>query len=146
VNPGFMLPAAVILSSAFATCASGQTSDIGRALVVSDNLRLSADTPRSGGASTPVKEFIVPYAGVVRVEFQLKSDGSHFATASVVSLIDTSCDRFTKAATYKDLRVAGDSVRAQAFGESDVVSLSIRNVRVFYDVVDSTGLSKILQD
>lgn len=153
MNPGVRLPAAVILSSVIATGAFGQNADIGRALVVSDNLRLSADTPRSGG-QTSVKEFIVPYAGVVRVELQLKSDGSHLATARVTSLV-AGCDRSAKAATYKDfacnLRVAaGDRVKVQAEGESlgggSFSTAFIKNVRVFYDVVDSTGQSKILEE
>jgi hypothetical protein len=54
---------ATVLSSAMATSASGQTADVGRAVVASDNLKLSMDTARTGAGPVTAKEFTVPYGG-----------------------------------------------------------------------------------
>src|SRR4051812_15138016 len=53
----------------------------GRTLVASGVLKLSADTQRSGFLI--IKQFIVPYAGVVRLRYQFKSDGQGPQTVSV---------------------------------------------------------------
>src|ERR1044071_7226363 len=96
----------------------------GRALIVSNVLKLSADTQRSGFFI--VKEFIVPYAGVVRMRYQFKSDGQgpQTITVGVSSSIDfnNSCGTSTSATTFQsgvcDLKVvAGDRVRFQAQGQ-----------------------------
>lgn len=152
MNPGAGFLAAVIFSSVIATGAFGLSADVGRALVASDVLRLSSETALSGSGA--IKAFIVPYAGVVRIKLQLKSDGSHTAMAEITSQID-SCSKVTTSATYQtftcNLRVvAGDRVQAQMFGEflggSSFSTVSIRRARVFYNVVNSSGVGKILQD
>jgi hypothetical protein len=146
---------AAVLSSAAATGAFGQTNDTGRALVASNVLKLSADTERSGTFSTTVKEFIVPYAGVVRVRWQLKSDGTGIATATVLGTIDT-CSSTNGTTAYQlgicDLRVvAGDRVLVSARGTMDpftfVTSTAfIRRVRITFNVVDATGVGATLVD
>src|SRR6188508_2206209 len=62
--------------------AVAQTEGPGRALVASNVLRLSADTLRSGFSA---KDFIVPHAGVVRVRYTFKSDGTGSVSVSVSS-------------------------------------------------------------
>ena len=63
---------ALAWSLAMASGASAQLNPTGRALVASNVLRLSADVTRSG-PTTFVKEFIVPFAGLVRVKWEVKS-------------------------------------------------------------------------
>ncbi|HET7681394.1 MAG TPA: hypothetical protein VFK79_14825 [Xanthobacteraceae bacterium] len=163
MNPITTLLSAAALSSVIATGASGQTgdvgdgraltADVGRALVASNSLKLSADTLRSGSPATPFKQFIVPYAGVVRVTWQFRSDGTHTATAAITSNIHR-CDASTMLATFQaktcDLRVvAGDLVQAQAIGEFVNPGFStahIRQVRVYYNVVNATGVGKTLKN
>jgi hypothetical protein len=152
VNPGASFLAAVIFSSAIATGAFGLTADVGRALVVSSNLRLSSEPETSSEGA--IKAFIVPYAGVVRVELQLKSDGTNYAQVDITSQI-ANCNKFTQSTSYQtftcNLRVvAGDRVQAQVFGQSlgggSYSEASIRRMRLFYNVVNSSGVSKILME
>jgi hypothetical protein len=144
VNLGVRLLAAAIFSSIIASGAYGLTADVGRALVASNVLRLSSDAELSGSGA--IKAFIVPYAGVVRMRLQLRSDGIDTALAEITSR-PGSCSKSTTSASYQtftcNLRVvAGDRVQAQIFGDA----VTIRNVRVFYNVVDSSGVGKILMD
>jgi hypothetical protein len=157
VKPVATLSSAAVLSFVITTGASGQTADVGRALVVSDRLRLSADTTRSGSDFTLVKQFIVPYAGVVRVKWQLKSDGSHDAFAFVESQIDSCPVSSTTLATFETFSckprvVAGDLIEVTVRGEQvniDPVAFStgsVRRVQLFFDVVNSSGQGKTLAD
>jgi hypothetical protein len=131
----------------------------GRALMASNVLKLSADTQRSGFFI--VKEFIVPYAGVVRMRYQFKSDGlgPQTVTVSPTTSIDfnNSCGTTTSATTFQngtcDLKVvAGDRVRFQAQGQMAIFPATgqstptVRNVRLFWNVVDSAGTGSVLQD
>jgi hypothetical protein len=156
VNPVTTLFSAAVLSCLIATGASGQTaeaplSDVGRALVVSSNLRLSGDTERSsGGVPTLVKQFLVPYAGAVRLTFQLKSsNAAQDATAIVSSQIDSRCIKKTKLLAYVNFTctirvVAGDIVEVRVQGSFSPSTGFVKNARVFYNVVDSSGLGKTL--
>jgi len=150
------LLSAAVWSLAMASGASAQLNDAGRALVASNTLRLSADTLRTGG-TTLVKEFIVPYAGVVRVKWEMRSGAAgKTATAIIASAIDA-CTSTNSTTTFQmeqcDLRVvAGDSVKAHAQGE--FVSMPVpgfsptamRNVRVYYNVVNATGTGKVVSN
>jgi hypothetical protein len=118
---------------------------------------LSADTTRSGSDFTLVKQFIVPYAGVVRVKWQLKSDGSHDAFAFVESQIDSCPVSSTTLATFETFScklrvVAGDLIEVTVRGEQvniDPVAFSTGSVRrgqLFFDVVNSSGQGKTLAD
>ena len=149
------LLSSIVLSSTIATAAISQTNDTGRALVASNVLRLSANTERSG-FQTPAKKFIVPFRGVVRVRWQMKSDGSgQLATANIVSSID-SCTSGTVAPTYQpgacNLRVvAGDLIEVSASGTMHPTTFIfsdafIRNVRVFYNVVNNPATGVTLAD
>ena len=132
----------------------------GRALIASNVLKLSADTQRSGLIAT--KEFIVPYAGVVRLRYQFKSDGGGPQTVSVtvttaIDFNNSSCNASTSATTFQskacDVKVvAGDRLRVNAAGLMDFnppfaqSSVFLRNVRLFWNVVDSTGTGAVLLD
>jgi hypothetical protein len=141
------LLAATALSSSFAPLALGQTNGNGKALVASNVLKLRADTPRSTAESVS-KQFVVPFAGTVRVRWQFKSDGSgSMAYLSIHSEVD-SCFASTARSIYQagmcDLRVMrGGPISVSAYGGPVV---SIRNVRIFYDVVDHTGVGITLLD
>jgi hypothetical protein len=155
VKPVTTLLSAAVLSSVIATGAFGQSADVGRALVDSNALKLSADTPRSG-PSTPAKEFIVPYAGVVRVSWQFRSDSINHTTTSFAGSAIDRCDFSTTATTFQartcDLRVAaGDKVTVQATGELNPMTFTfstafVRQARVFYNVVNASGLGKVLSN
>ena len=129
-------------------------NDTGRALAPSNILKLSADTERFGTV-TALKEFIVPYAGVVRVKWQAKSDRSDLPIdVFVVSKIDI-CFTEVSATDYVtgqcDLRVReGDSVTVRGQGRIDSTPTfsfaSIRNVRVYYNVKNATGNGSTVVD
>src|SRR5687768_8702930 len=67
------LLAAAVLSCFVAAPALGQTNSNGKALAASNVLKLRADTPRSS-VEPLVKQFVVPFAGTVRVRWQFKTD------------------------------------------------------------------------
>jgi len=158
---------AAFLVSAISTGSSGQTAVTvppsptvvttnGKALAASNVLKLSADTERSGSIFVPDKKFLVPFAGIVRVKWQLKSDGSgQPANIRVVTGIDI-CSASHPGPNYKagtcDIRVvAGDIVHVQGSGTPTGVlgmysTAFIRNVRLYYNVVDATGLGQTLVD
>ena len=121
------------------------------ALVVSDNIQLTMDTAATGAGPVTAKEFVVPYAGRIRVTLQLKSDGSHEGSAHAFSEIDF-CTVTTMLATFEtftcQVRVLeGDLVKVAVAGQvSPLTFATIRRVRVFYDVVDASGLGKVLMD
>src|SRR4051812_33614802 len=77
----------------------------GRALAASNVLKLSADTQRSGFFI--IKQFIVPYAGVVRLRYQFKSDGNgpQTVTVQVTGAIEfnnaSNCAATTTATTFQ---------------------------------------------
>lgn len=155
MNPVATFVSAAVLSSLVATGAFGQTANVGRALVASNVLKLSADTARSGKFPIVVKELFVPYAGVVRVTWELRSDGSHTGSAFAASAADN-CDSSTMLATFQshtcDLNVvAGDVVKVSVGGSPDpgtfIYSTAfVRNVRVHYNVVNASGLGKVLKN
>ena len=144
--------AAAVLTSLSAPVAFGQTKGDGRALVASNVLKLRADTPRSGFAPLS-KQFVVPFAGTARVRWQFKTDGSGpTAYLNINSEVD-SCVASTTAAAYQsgvcDLRVVRGgpiSVTAYGGGLPQGARVSMRNVRVFYNVVDHPGVGITLLD
>jgi len=157
-------PSAILLALSLTAAGVGTAAQAlegpGRALIASNVLKLSADTQRSGFLI--FKEFIVPYAGVVRVRYQYKSDGSGPQTVSlgITSAIDfnNTCGTSTSATTFQsgtcDLKVvAGDRVRLQAQGQMTFFpdppgqsTPTVRNVRLFWNVVNSPGTGSVLQD
>lgn len=90
----------------------------------------------------------MPYAGTVRVKWQLKStDGGQVATIVVNSRIE-SCNSTTMQTTYTseecDIRVAaGDLLLIMGSVSNSSASVFVRNVRVYYDLIDSTGLGAV---
>jgi hypothetical protein len=137
------------------TGASAQaTEGPGRGLKASNSLQLSANTQRSTTEFFPqsLKQFFVPYAGTVRVKWQSKtSDAAKEVTISVTSNVE-SCLVPTTSSAYQtdqcDIRVsAGDLVLVMAAANFSAPSTAfVRNVRVFYDVVDFDGLGAVLKD
>ena len=129
----------------------------GRALVASNVLKLSADTQRSAQAFGILKEFIVPYAGKIRVRWQIKSGDSGKQASLVVTSRIENCTDNTTLTTYKagqcDIRVAaGDLVQFVLSGTPDInppfitSTAFVRNARVYYNVVDATGLGAVKTD
>jgi len=151
VLPVFL--SAAVLSSVMASSAVAQTADVGRALVVSDNLRLTMNTARTGAGPVTAKEFIVPYAGRIRVKLQVKSESAgHTAHGYVISQVDL-CTSTTTSGTFEsftcDVRVVeGDLVKVVVDGELVPATSfgTVRRVHVFYDVVNASGLGKVLLD
>jgi hypothetical protein len=150
-RPGFFFVLAFTFASANTALA---LEGPGRALIVSTTQQLAADTERTG---FNVKEFIVPYAGRVRVSWQYKTDGGGgvVVTASVTSNVDT-CGKSTTSTVFTgakcDIRVAaGDKITVSTTGSEDINTFmfatpTIRNVRVFYSVVDSNGTGLVVSD
>jgi hypothetical protein len=131
----------------------------GRALIASNVLRLSADTPRTSTSAvgTGFKEFIVPYGGTVRVKWFLRSNETGKSVSVTIRSSIHECVDSTTSETYEsqncDLRVsAGDRVQASAIGAFDIgnptmrSSVTLRNVRLHWNVVDSTGTGAVIAD
>jgi hypothetical protein len=142
---------AVVLSCVAGAEALSQTNDTGKALVPSNVLRASADAERSGGSVGHA--FIVPFAGEVRIRWQFRSDGSGAAARSEAGGVGHSCQSSTTAATYQqgvcDARVmAGDrlSVGASSLASYRGQIAYVRNVRIYYSVVDNVGAGTTLVD
>jgi hypothetical protein len=141
--------------------AVAQTEGPGRALIPSNVLRLSADTLRSGTFGV-VKQFIVPHPGIVRLRYQFRSDGNGPQTVSVTVTTaiegtnDGACSASTTLTTFQqkvcDIKVvAGDRVRIFATGVDNIEppgssKIFIRNVRLFWNVVDATSTGSVLID
>ena len=131
-----------IVSSFVATPAFSQTNDPGKVLVPSNALQLRADTERSSSSEGMLKKFIVPYAGRVRVRWQLKTDGSAPANVIAQSVMEH-CAATTYSTTYEQgschLRVLeGDYIEVRSYAAAGT-RVSVRNVRLYYDVVDNPG-------
>lgn len=135
--------------------AVAQANDPGLALKASNDLKLSADTLRSGFFVN--KEFIVPHRGVIRVRYQLRHNGVSSASVSVTSSIDPNNSCGASATTsfvtkVCDLKVvAGDRVRVSGSGLLDPFTfmqstISVRNVRLHWRVVDTTSAGEVLVD
>ena len=154
-------PLLVAALSVISCSSAGALEGQGRALAVSNTLRLSADATRSGLVVS--KQFIVPYAGVIRLRYQFKSDGNgpqtvsvSVATAAENSVPD--CSASTTATTFQtkvcDLRVvAGDRVTVFGSGMLNIdpfdpgqSTVFLRNVRLFWNIIDSTGTGTVLLD
>ena len=136
------LLSAAIASSWSASGAYGQTNDTGKVLAPSNVLQLRADRERSSTAEGTLKKFIVPFAGTVRVKWQVKTDGSAPANVMVQSVMEH-CAANTYSTTYEvgvcHLRVLeGDYIEVRSYGAADTL-VSIKNVRVYYDVLDNPG-------
>jgi hypothetical protein len=157
VKPVTTLFSAAVLSSLIASGASGQTpeaaalSDVGRLLVASNNLKLSADAERSSSfLPTLVKQFVIPYAGVVRVSLELKSSNLGApVNARVTSQIDNHCVASTMSTTYATFTcnvrvVAGDMVEVRVESVIPAFFGFVKNVRMYYNILDSAGVGKTL--
>jgi hypothetical protein len=142
---------AAVLPSLIPGHAISQTSDTGKALVPSNVLRASADAERSGGSVAYA--FIVPFAGEIRIRWEFKSDGSGATARSEAGGLAYSCEPSTTAATYQrglcNARVmAGERLLV---GVGSLASYRghiayIRNVRIYYNVVDNPGTGATLVD
>jgi hypothetical protein len=125
----------------------------GRELRASDTvLQLSSDAVLTSAAPGDAvqRSFIPPYSGVVRVKWEFSSgDGTEvFGSAKVTHL--SSCERLTVSTAFVakacNIRVAA-GVPITISSEPDHVgnTASLRNVRLYYKVVDSDGLSIIYE-
>jgi hypothetical protein len=142
---------AAVLSSLIVTPAFSQMTDTGRALVPSNVLRASADAERSGGRVGYA--FIVPFAGEIRIRWEFKSDGSGATATSEAGGLAHSCEPSTTAASYQRA-ICNARVMAGERLFVEVGSLAsyrghiayIRNVRIYYNVVDNPGTGATLVD
>jgi hypothetical protein len=149
-----------LTSALMLNCATSDASALegpGRALAASNVLKLSADTTRSGLIAN--KEFVVPYSGVVRVKLQYRSDGNGPQNVSLaVNSTIHNCPDSTTQTSFKaftcDLRVvAGDRVRITATGFMTIYpdppaqsTAFLRNVRLYWTVINSAGTGGVLLD
>lgn len=159
--PVWHLPLTIAVFVAVSTGANAQTEGPGRALIAADGRpKLSADTLQSGVAVQ--KHFIVPHPGIVRLKFQYKSDGGgpQTVSVSVTTAIeepnDAVCSVSTTMTTFQshvcDVKVvAGDRVRVIASGMFNPMPMGqsivfIRNVRLYWNVVNATSAGSVLID
>jgi hypothetical protein len=150
-----ILTAVLAAALSFAAASSAQAQNLGKVLVPSGVLRLSADTERSGTTTSTTKQFVVPYAGTVRVRWQIKS-GHKFAAAHIaVAGSIAKCSGSTLSLTYDGdscllFVVAGDLVQVTVHGEDlgngEFALGYMRNVRLYYNVVNSPGTGSVLND
>jgi hypothetical protein len=141
------------LLAAVATLAAisgAAAQNLGKVLVPSGVLKLSADTERSGTNSSTIKQFIVPYSGTVRVRWKIKATQTGaFANLKVEGQI-ASCSDSTLSKTYEGgtcllYVVAGDMIRVFVSGEGATLAY-MRDVRIYYNVVNAPGTGTVLND
>jgi hypothetical protein len=118
----------------------------GRALRASETpLQISNDPVLTGAAGDSVqRSFIPPYSGTVRVRWEFRSgDGTDVFSGVEVTHV-SNCDRSTVSTAFVgkacNVRVVGGmpvTIFAAPKVGTNVVEL--RNVRLYYRVVDSTG-------
>ena len=143
--------AALLLGTA---CAAAQQQGPGRALVASDTvLQISNDpvvTSEPNGAVG--RAFIPPYSGTVRVKWEVRSaDGTQVRSLAYVDFL-SECERLSASTAFVqkacNIRVAGGMpirVDAVVIDSNTNDQVSIRNVRLYYRVVDATGESIIYE-
>jgi hypothetical protein len=148
--------AALSFLVAMTSVAAAQSEGSGRALVVLNVLRLSADTERTGLGV--VKQFRIPHPGVVRLRYAFKSDGDGSVTVLVASAINDNnlCNASTTSTTFQakvcDVKVvAGDLIRVAANGSLDPFTfvqtdVTLKNVRLFWNVVNATSSGSMVAD
>ena len=118
----------------------------GRALVPSPTLlQANVDAILTGGAGEFIQRaFIPPYSGTVRVRWQVRSgDGTMVFSAAGADRLGF-CTNDTLSMTFVskvcDIRVAaGMPLFVYASPDTNTNTTSLRNVRVYYKVVDSEG-------
>lgn len=135
-----------------ATGATGATGPEGpyRKLVTSGVEQFTMDTEQTGQTAT--KAFRVPYYGTISILVEMKSGTPGLtATASVTtafggpSVFGTTTSEVYGAHTITTLRVvAGDIVTILGNGVGTTVFL--RNLKVYYDVVDADGTAEVVTD
>ncbi len=115
----------------------------GRALAPSPTLLQAKNDPIISGEFVQ-RAFIPPYSGTVRVQWEVRSgDGTLVSGGAVVDHLSR-CQKDTMSTTFTskgcNIRVAA-GMPLYIFASPDSVSntASLRNVRVFYRVVDSDG-------
>ena len=136
------------------TGAVAQTEGPGRALAPSNTLKLSANATRTSTElfPQPLKQFFVPYAGTVRVKLQSRSsDAAKQVVITVASGVAT-CMFFVTDTAFRndqcDIRVSAGGLLMVTAGANPTApsTATVRNVRVFYNVVDFDGLGAVLQN
>jgi hypothetical protein len=145
---------------------AARPNDNGRVLVASNVLKLASPGEVSGTGffGGTAKRFLVPFNGVVRVKWKIKTDASgQPASIGVTSAVETciaGTNLSTTSQTYVegscDLRVvAGDIVYVTVKGSQPFPANPLdpplppttgfmQDVRLFYDVKNGNGLGKVL--
>jgi hypothetical protein len=137
---------------ALTQAAAAQT--ITKRMVASDTLRASAPTLRTTTSTVggPVKQFYLPYGGVVRLSWKFRSDGVNTATVLVhlVLSLPTSCGGSTQSAQFVsqscDFEVPAGSHIQIYLTSSNGQAVSIRNARLSFDLVDVTRPALVIFD
>jgi hypothetical protein len=118
----------------------------GRALVASDQVRLTVnDTLAGAPGATIARSFIPPYSGTVRLSWQIRSkDGTEVRARVSVEHVSQCDDATTSSTTFVtqtcDIRVAGGmpvTLAAMPFDGTNVVSL--HGLQLRYTIMDSNG-------
>jgi hypothetical protein len=148
----FTLTAVAVLSLSPVLGSALALEGPGRALLPSQTLLQAKNDPIISATGEHVQRtFIPPYSGTVRVQWEVRSsDGTIvFGGAGVQGLAfcakDTMSTTFTSKACH--VRVAaGMPLYIFASPDSDTNTASLRNVRVYYRVVDSDGKMIVYDD
>jgi hypothetical protein len=138
--------ATAIAALAFGTGPSLALDGPGRALVPSaTELQVSKNAVLTGAAGEEVsRTFIPPYSGEVRVKWEVQSgDGTNVASGAEVQHL-SSCARHSTGTGFQaracNIRVAGGMpVTVSASPDQATNTASLRNVGLYYTVVDSDG-------
>ncbi len=121
----------------------------GRALVASAadaDLQIASDPVLSGNPGSSVhRSFIPPYSGTVRIKWEVRSgDGTTPVFSNVEVVHVSACSRPSSSGAFVqkfcNLRVAGGvPITLTAVPDENTNVASVRNVRLYYRVVNSRG-------
>jgi hypothetical protein len=118
----------------------------GRALVASNQIRLTVDGPFAGAPGDDVrKSFIPPYSGTVRLTWQIRSkDGTDVGGEAFVNGLSFCPENITTSTTFVtqtcDIRVAGGTpVTVSSFTVNGTNVVTLHRVQLRYNVVDFDG-------
>ncbi len=148
-----------IIIAAFCVLAIGTSANVGSALALDgpgravvasaadDDLRIANDPVLNGPPGNSIRRsFIPPYSGTVRVKWEVKSqDGTRVSSTAEVNHLSV-CERPTSSAAFVqkfcNLRVTGGMpITVLASPDESANVASLRNVRLYYRVVNSRGES-----
>jgi hypothetical protein len=147
---------AVGLVAVMTSAAAAQDPANGKMLVVSETIQLESESlvASDGTTQSIIKRFLVPFRGLVRVEWKVRKTAAGNAAAfvfvesaleSCIGATNQNTESTTFVTGFCALRVAtGDVVQVWVQGSNDSSNALLKDVRLLYDVKPGNAVGKVL--